>query len=274
MKPSSTISESAGKGMPVSLPFMSSIGRPRRAPAAANSDAPSGGVEADAALNAGGWPTLTANGQASPRAQYFLRMVSPCLPGSMKMVTRLLVLHLHAVGAEIDPVAVRILGDDHAFGADVAAAVALVPVRGGKFQHVDLIADHDVFQHRAGGHDLRRDRVGFLAAVLAVGLHQLKPFAFDEHARGADIHRHAEIVRIAFDLLEQQDRRDLLGLAQRIERAHFEVRIGAIDDLELAHLIGELEAFAQVAESRVAPCLLVSFGHAAPYANDATRLTP
>ena len=39
---------------------------------------------AAAALSAGAWPTLTANGAGCPFAQYFRRMMSPCLPGSMK----------------------------------------------------------------------------------------------------------------------------------------------------------------------------------------------
>ena len=84
MKPSKTISAAAGKGMPVCLPSKSSMGRPMRAPATANSETPSAAVEAAAAPSTGAWPTETTIGQASPRAQYFLRMTSPCLPGSMK----------------------------------------------------------------------------------------------------------------------------------------------------------------------------------------------
>src|SRR5262249_40788005 len=83
-------------------------------------------------------------------------------------------------------------------------------------------------------------------------------FALHEQFRRADVHHHAEIVGIAFDLLEEEDRWNLLRLAQRIERAHFQIRVGAFDDLELAHLLGELDASAKIAQRRVAPRLLVT----------------
>ena len=56
-----------------------------RPPATSNSQTFSGKVAAAAAPSAGAWPTVTTIGQCSPRAHHFLRMVSACLPGSMKI---------------------------------------------------------------------------------------------------------------------------------------------------------------------------------------------
>jgi hypothetical protein len=63
------------------------MARPMRPPAVSNSHTFSGWVEAAAAPRAGACPTVTSIGQCSPRAHHFLRMVSACLPGSMKMLS-------------------------------------------------------------------------------------------------------------------------------------------------------------------------------------------
>jgi len=91
-----------------------------------------------------------------------------------------------------------------------------------------------------------------LAAMLAIGLHQLEPVALVEHLGGAHIDGDAVVVRKALDLAEQEDRRGGLAQTELIERAHLEMRIGALDDLELADLLRDLEALAQVAERREA----------------------
>src|SRR6185312_11791287 len=49
-------------------------------------------------------------------------------------------MHLGAIGTEIDPVAIRILGDDQTFGADIAAAVIGVPARRRKGLDIDRVA--------------------------------------------------------------------------------------------------------------------------------------
>ena len=84
MKPSKTSSASAGSSRPVSRPLTTSTGLPSRPPAVAYSEMPDLIAVAATMPRIGDWPTQTATGQASPRAQYFLRMTSPCLPGSMK----------------------------------------------------------------------------------------------------------------------------------------------------------------------------------------------
>ena len=66
-------------------PLTSLIGRPMRPPATSNSHTPFGTVVAATAPSAGAWPTETTIGQCSPRAHHFLRIMSTCLPGSMKI---------------------------------------------------------------------------------------------------------------------------------------------------------------------------------------------
>ncbi len=59
------------------------MGRPIWPPAVSNSDRPWREAVPATLPSTGAWPTQTTIGQASPRAQYFLRIRSPCLPGSM-----------------------------------------------------------------------------------------------------------------------------------------------------------------------------------------------
>src|SRR5262249_29898937 len=62
-----------------------------------------------------------------------------------------------AVGAAIDPALVRLAGDVEAAGADVAAAVGLVPLRGRKPGDVDIVAGHDVLEDRTVTYIFGRD---------------------------------------------------------------------------------------------------------------------
>jgi hypothetical protein len=70
----------------------------------------------------------------------------------------LAVVDLAAIGAEIVPAAVGILGDDAVGGADKARLVALVVPRHRKFQNVDGVAFDDVFENRAVVDITRRQR--------------------------------------------------------------------------------------------------------------------
>ena len=54
------------------------------------------------------------------------------------------------------------------------------------------------------------------------------------------------IVRVALDLAEQEDGRHRLLQAQLIERAHLEMRVGALDDFERPDLVGNLETLAKI----------------------------
>src|SRR4029079_10258 len=60
-----------------------------------------------------------------------------------------LVVHHRAVGAGVVSAFLLILGYAVGAGADVAAAVLLVPDRRGELGDVDVVASHDVLEHRS-----------------------------------------------------------------------------------------------------------------------------
>ena len=60
------------------------------------------------------------------------------------------VVDFAAIGAEVVPVGVRILGDAHIGGADVAGVSRLVVDRHGELEHVDFVAFQDVVEYRPG----------------------------------------------------------------------------------------------------------------------------
>jgi hypothetical protein len=86
-----------------------------------------------------------------------------------------LVVHLGAIGAGVEPVLLGIAGDAVGSGADIPAAVELVPDRRGEFEHVDRVANHDVLEHRPGVDDLMGDDAHLLEIGLAVSFAEL-PF--------------------------------------------------------------------------------------------------
>ena len=86
-----------------------------------------------------------------------------------------LVVHHGAIGAGVEPVLLRIAGDAVGAGADVAAAVLLVPDRRREFRHVDVVAGQDVLEHRTVLDDLVRDDLLLLEIGLAIGVAQF-PF--------------------------------------------------------------------------------------------------
>ena len=55
------------------------------------------------------------------------------MAGRHEHADRIRSMHLRAIGAGIEPVLLRIAGDAVGAGADIAAAVLLVPDRRGKF---------------------------------------------------------------------------------------------------------------------------------------------
>src|SRR5262249_23979800 len=61
-----------------------------------------------------------------------------------------IVVHLHPVGAVVDPARIGILHDHHAAGADVRSAVVLVPFGRGYLREVDVLAGRDVLEYRTG----------------------------------------------------------------------------------------------------------------------------
>ena len=89
----------------------------------------------------------------------FVAVDAAVMAGGHHDADRLLVVHLGAVGAGVQPVLLGIAGDAVGAGADVAAAVLLVPFRRREFGDVDVVAHHDVLEHRAVVDDLVRRRL-------------------------------------------------------------------------------------------------------------------
>src|SRR6185312_15007657 len=175
-------------------------------------------------------------------------------------------MHLDAVGAEIHPVAVGILGDHQAFGADIAAAIGGVPARRRKGLDIDRLALAHDLQHRPVLDHHRRQRRRALAPAAAIRAHEIEAASTGvEHARGARIDDDPVVGRIALDVAEQDDGRLLFLEAELVERAELELGIGPLDDLQIADLGRELDAFAQIAECREAHRLLVAgYRHSGP----------
>ena len=157
-----------------------------------------------------------------------------------------LVVHHGAVGAGVEPVFLRVAGDAVGAGADVAAAVQLVPDRRGELGHVDGVAGDDVLEDRAVVDDLVRDRLLLLEIGLAERVAQL-PFAemigeAERHVAadaGEHVEQHAKALRAARHLVEHhagavllaQDRLggkpDVLLPARALDVAHLAEQLGA-----------------------------------------------
>src|SRR5262249_58948568 len=82
------------------------------------------------------------------------------------------ILHLDAIGAVVDPAGVGMAHDHHAAGADVTAAVVLVPFRCWDFQNVDVGPGGGVLHQRAALHRDGRNGFGVLHIVAPIA-HQI-----------------------------------------------------------------------------------------------------
>ena len=119
-----------------------------------------------------------------------------------------LVLHHAAVGAEVDPALVRVLGHHQAARADVASAVQLVDERHRKLEQVDVVALEDVLHHRPGVHHAVRDRV-VLRDLRAGRPHQVQVRVVEGQAqrqrhaleRGVLGEQHPEALGVILDLV-------------------------------------------------------------------------
>jgi len=166
-----------------------------------------------------------------------------------------LVQQLHAVRADVHPLGVEVARDHRAAGADVRAAVHLVPDGRGELAQVGLAVD--VLQRRAALHR----GVGKLGRR-GLPLRGLPPQRLDQAAmrlldRQAQDGRepgrarraagqHAEALRVALDLVEEQRRRQVLLDVQLADRAELEVPVGAAHVAQLAELLHFGEPGAQI----------------------------
>src|ERR1700692_44390 len=146
------------------------------------------------------------------------------------------VMRLDAIGAVIDPAGIRIAHDHHVAGADVIAAVVLVPARHRDLENVDIGAGAYVFHHRAALHGDRRDRPA-LFHVAAPEMHQLGGTGIgieperdvDAPHRGQNIGEDTMAARIAGHVVEQHGLVADLALIDVDDAADLFLALGAGD---------------------------------------------
>ena len=177
-----------------------------------------------------------------------------------------LVVHHGAVGAGVEPVLLRVAGDAVGAGADVAAAVLLVPDRRGELGDVDGVAGQHVLEDRAVVDDLVRDRLLLLQVGLAEAVGQL-PFGqvigkAERHVAadaGEHVEQHAEALGAARDVVEHHAGA-VLGAQDRLGgEPDVLLPVRALDVAHLAEQLGAREPFAQVVVGDGAVTLLMSF---------------
>src|SRR5581483_6100890 len=167
------------------------------------------------------------------------------------------VVALDTVGAAVDPAAVGIFLDHQAAGADVVAAVLLVPARRREVAQVHLLADLDAFLHRPVLDGFERQH-GAAGVDLPPGLDQVDlgdarvEAAAQRHPRRRGQHVADDAVArlVARDVVEQH-RRVAGALHEDVhDGADLQLRAGAVDFPQLAqgpHLV-EPAAQGQIAE--------------------------
>ncbi len=165
----------------------------------------------------------------------------------------LLVVHLRAVGAGVEPVLLGVDGDAVGAGADIAAAVLLMPDRRGELGDVDVIAHHDVLKNRSALDHLMRNDFGILEIGLAIGVGELP---FGQVIRksegqvaplaGEHVEQHAEALRAAGHVLEH-DAGAVLGAQDGLGGEPDILLPGcAAHDLHLTKPLRERDPLAQV----------------------------
>src|SRR5262249_20126771 len=161
--------------------------------------------------------------------------------------------------AGVQPVLLGVAGDAVGAGADIAAAVLLVPFRRRKYSDVDVVAHHDVLEHGAVvDHDVRHDAL-LLQISFTVGVAQL-PFSevvgkAERHvaARAREhVQQQAEAFRTTRDVLEH-DAGAVLRAQHRLgSKPDLLLAVRAFDGADLAEALGHRKPFAQVVVGDVA----------------------
>ena len=148
---------------------------------------------------------------------------------------------------------VRVLGHDHVGGADVAAAVLVVPLGHRQLQHVDVVAGEHVLVERALVHVLRRDQRRVVEAFLPGGDELVAgdvggqvggeggPLEGFHHA-----HQHPVAFGVVLDVVEQQRGGVLPAPGHLGQRADLQVPVAARNPAKLAHGIHLLEPLSEV----------------------------
>jgi hypothetical protein len=157
------------------------------------------------------------------------------------MTVAALRLRLHAIGAVIDPAGVRIAHDHHVAGADVIAAVVLVPARHRDLENVDAAAGQRIVHHRPTLDSHRRNGACFLHVAppvmnelggARVGIEPERDI--DAANRGQDVGEDPVAAGITGNIVEQDCLVANPPLINIDDAADLELAIGTPDVLQLA----------------------------------------
>ncbi len=163
-----------------------------------------------------------------------------------------------AIDADIHHPGLGILGDAAAIGEEIAPAIEPVPVRHRQLVEIDVLAGDDVFLHRPGCDDLRRDGAGEdgtadLHELPRMGIrrqphhHGDAAVAVERRAENAPAARFLRVV--VLDVVEQHRLAGAGPLRQPHDGAELEVPVHlGIDFLQLARCFERGKPAAQIAE--------------------------
>ena len=169
-----------------------------------------------------------------------------------------LIVNHHPVRAEVHPVLLGIARDVEAAGADVAAAVVLVPDRRRELRHVDVVTHHDVLEDRSATDFPIWDGLHLFEAVLQERFAQLELRQARLVAEGhvlafpaEEVGKNAETLRVAGHVVEDDTRRSVRVHGDL--RGHADVFLprGAANDLDLAEFLRLGDPFAKVVVNEV-----------------------
>ena len=150
-------------------------------------------------------------------------------------------MRLHPIGAVIDPAGIRIAHDHHVAGADVVAAVVLVPARHRDLENVDVLAGVDVLEQRPVLDRDRRDGARLLHVAAPV-MHQFDGAGVgieperdvDAPDRGEDVGEDAPAARKSRHVVEQHRLVADAALIDVDDAADLLLALGAGDVLQFA----------------------------------------
>src|SRR5215471_3145973 len=150
-------------------------------------------------------------------------------------------LRLHTIGAVIDPAGVRVAHDDHVAGADVIAAVMLMPARHRDFEDVDVSAGADAVHDRTVLHGDGRNRARVLHMTSPVLDELIWPRVgieperdIDPAHRGQNVGQDPMAARMSRNVVEQHGLVADAALINVDDAADFALSLGAFDILKLA----------------------------------------
>ena len=217
------------------------------------------------------------HGAGFAAVEIFLADEAPVLAGRHPEPGGIAVVHHDAVRRGIDPSGIRVAHDDHVVGADIATAVMLMDEGRRELQQINIVVAVYIFEDRAVGDLDRRNQLEFLLHLGAQAqnqIHLVFRIGQAQHDREAAIGvggagEYPETLGIAGDIVEQHRRR-AAGIARRDgfrDRADLEFPVGALDALQLSHLLEMFEQLAKPLISEIRPRgrrLVFLVGHLVP----------